>query len=38
MEEKEKVSCGKVGRSLDVEVDAMWDRADRWGCRARYGE
>ena len=31
MEEKEKVWCGKVGRSLDVEVDAIWDRGDRWG-------
>ena len=38
MEEKGKEWCGKVRRSVDVEVDAMWDRADRWDCRARYGE
>ena len=31
MEEEGKVWCGKVGRSLDVEVDAIWDRVDRWG-------
>ena len=38
MEEKEKEWCGKVERLVDVEVDAIQDRADRLGCKARYGE
>ena len=38
MEEKEKEWCGKVGRLVDVEVDAIHDRVDRLGYKARYGE
>ena len=38
MEEKVKEWCGKVERSVDVEMDAMWNRADRWGWKVRYGE
>ena len=38
MEEKEKEWCGKVSRSLDVEVNFIQGRVDRLGCKARSSE